>query len=216
MTHFLQMWHIGCAPPFQGGQAGSSPAICSKFISPRSSVGRAFFTEYCSFSAILIIMENEQLCMHCGQSGWASLRGMRYHQRFCEKNPDRQKPSPKTDAFYEAMRERRGRATNQWTNFDWETVSFDDLSFRRKRRLLFEKSNFACSLCGFNKVRDCGGIILEIDHIDGDHTNNTLDNLRVLCPNCHALTHNFRNWGRTSKEKTSGRIRKGNKCRSSD
>lgn len=35
-------------------------------------------------------------------------------------------------------------------------------------------------------------IPLEVHHIDGDKLNNTLDNLQLLCPNCHALTENYR------------------------
>lgn len=34
-------------------------------------------------------------------------------------------------------------------------------------------------------------IPLELHHIDGSHYNNNLDNLKILCPNCHALTPNF-------------------------
>ena len=34
-------------------------------------------------------------------------------------------------------------------------------------------------------------IPLEIHHIDGNHLNNNLDNLQLLCPNCHALTDNY-------------------------
>ena len=29
---------------------------------------------------------------------------------------------------------------------------------------------------------------IELDHIDGDHENNELSNLRIICPNCHAQT----------------------------
>jgi 5-methylcytosine-specific restriction endonuclease McrA len=35
-------------------------------------------------------------------------------------------------------------------------------------------------------------IPLELDHIDGDRANNVLENLRLLCPNCHALTPTYR------------------------
>jgi 5-methylcytosine-specific restriction endonuclease McrA len=45
----------------------------------------------------------------------------------------------------------------------------------------------------------CGGaewlgrpIPLELDHVDGDKTNNQLENLRLICPNCHALTPTYR------------------------
>jgi hypothetical protein len=29
---------------------------------------------------------------------------------------------------------------------------------------------------------------LALDHVNGDHTDNRLGNLRILCPNYHALT----------------------------
>ena len=34
-------------------------------------------------------------------------------------------------------------------------------------------------------------LTLQLHHIDGDHFNNELDNLRILCPNCHSQTDNF-------------------------
>lgn len=36
-----------------------------------------------------------------------------------------------------------------------------------------------------------GKIPLELHHIDGNDENNKLENLQILCPNCHALTDNF-------------------------
>lgn len=35
-------------------------------------------------------------------------------------------------------------------------------------------------------------IPIELHHKDGNRTNNNLTNLIILCPNCHALTHNYR------------------------
>lgn len=35
-------------------------------------------------------------------------------------------------------------------------------------------------------------ISIEVHHIDGDHKNNKIENLQLLCPNCHAQTDNYR------------------------
>ena len=44
-------------------------------------------------------------------------------------------------------------------------------------------------------------IKLELDHIDGNHSNNNLNNLRLLCPNCHSQTPTYKNRGRSSNKK---------------
>ncbi len=65
---------------------------------------------------------------------------------------------------------------------------------RHLRRYLLEKSNNRCSKCGWNKKHPITGFVpLEIDHIDGNAENNLEKNLRLLCPNCHALTPFFKN-----------------------
>lgn len=54
-----------------------------------------------------------------------------------------------------------------------------------------------CEWCELTEWRG-QPISLELDHIDGDKTNNTLSNLRILCPNCHAQTPTYR--GRNIKK----------------
>ena len=54
------------------------------------------------------------------------------------------------------------------------------------KRLRGEK----CEVCG---VVDWQGqpLTFQVDHVDGNRTNNSLDNLRVLCPNCHSQTDTY-------------------------
>ena len=61
------------------------------------------------------------------------------------------------------------------------------------RRRLIEAGLFEpiCSDCGLSTWQNAN-IPLELDHRDGDRTNNLIENLRLLCPNCHALTPNYR------------------------
>ena len=59
---------------------------------------------------------------------------------------------------------------------------------------------YRCVKCGCNGKWQEGEISLELDHIDGDNTNNEISNLRYLCPNCHALTETYR--GKNKKLKS--------------
>lgn len=51
---------------------------------------------------------------------------------------------------------------------------------------------YKCSFCGNNGIWRNTEISLELDHIDGDNHNNEVENLRYLCPNCHASTITYR------------------------
>ena len=48
-----------------------------------------------------------------------------------------------------------------------------------------------CESCGIREWMN-NPISLELDHIDGNRTNHSLDNLRILCPNCHSQTSTYR------------------------
>jgi len=67
----------------------------------------------------------------------------------------------------------------------WGTIS------DHVRRYLLETQQ-RCVLCGWAEVNSCTGKPpLHIDHIDGDWRNNRPENLRFVCPNCHALTSSY-------------------------
>lgn len=72
----------------------------------------------------------------------------------------------------------------------------DFQSFKLKKRLFSAKlKQKKCEECGWAKTTPDGYLPLELDHINGDHRDNRIENLRVLCPNCHSLkpTHRGRN-----------------------
>ena len=61
-----------------------------------------------------------------------------------------------------------------------------------KKRLLSEGiKEHKCEMCDITEWNDQPTPI-ELDHIDGNRYNNTIENLRILCPNCHAQTDTYR------------------------
>lgn len=54
-----------------------------------------------------------------------------------------------------------------------------------------------CEICGWCKRSIDGRVPVELDHMNGDPSDNRLENLRILCPNCHSLqpTHRGLNKG---------------------
>lgn len=58
-----------------------------------------------------------------------------------------------------------------------------------------------CFICGIDPFWNNGYLQLQVDHIDGNPENNSLINLRAICPNCHSQTPTYggRNKGRVVK-----------------
>lgn len=88
------------------------------------------------------------------------------------------------------------QVVNSWLAGEFNGISGQYELSKYIRNYLLKKANYQCEQCGWHEINPfTQKIPLEIHHKDGQPLNNTPDNLQVLCPNCHALTPNFKNNG---------------------
>jgi Zn finger protein HypA/HybF involved in hydrogenase expression len=74
-------------------------------------------------------------------------------------------------------------------------------TYKLGKRLISENyKEHKCEKCN-NTEWNNFPIPLELDHIDGNSYNHKLENLRLLCPNCHAQTPTYRSKNRKSLRK---------------
>jgi hypothetical protein len=67
------------------------------------------------------------------------------------------------------------------------------LDSRNYKTYLIYKFGEKCMECGWNKKNLFSNKIpIELEHIDGNSDNNSLSNLKLLCPNCHSLTPTYK------------------------
>jgi hypothetical protein len=72
-----------------------------------------------------------------------------------------------------------------------QSNSFETWGKKLRYAKVNEDQNNSCLICGISEWNG-KPITLELDHIDGDSSNNVRDNVRLLCPNCHSQTDNWR------------------------
>jgi hypothetical protein len=82
-------------------------------------------------------------------------------------------------------------------NCSW--ISSHALKLRLLRDGIFQRR---CSKCS-REVWEGKPIPIQLDHINGDNHDNRLENLRIICPNCHAQTPTY--CGRNKKKKVKAR-----------
>ena len=87
---------------------------------------------------------------------------------------------------------------NKWTLEEYLQNSSDIQTNKVKKKILEEGiKEHKCECCGLTTWLN-QPIPLELHHIDGDRTNNKIENYELLCPNCHAFTDSYR--GKNSRK----------------
>jgi hypothetical protein len=77
----------------------------------------------------------------------------------------------------------------------FKKIESGDATLKEKqyKKYLIEKYGNKCMECGWDKINPfCNKVPIELEHIDGNSENNSLDNLKLLCPNCHSLTPTYK------------------------
>lgn len=86
-----------------------------------------------------------------------------------------------------------------------KNTPFNLLTKSIRKRILIEERGHNCEKCKNNQWMD-SPIPLELDHIDGNNKNNIKENLKLLCPNCHALTPTWRGKNCKTKRKIDEKV----------
>lgn len=115
--------------------------------------------------------KGERRCLNCGtllKNGWSS--------KFC---------SCKCSAEYQSKKN-----TEEWLAHPERFCGEHHYPFIKN--YLMSKYNSKCEKCGWGERNETTGRVpLEVHHINGDCTDNRIENLQLLCPNCHSLTSTF-------------------------
>jgi hypothetical protein len=90
---------------------------------------------------------------------------------------------------------RRAASTKQWLESgEARIATYHDHYIRQ---YLVDAQSGCCAICGGATTWQELPLVLVLDHMDGDATNNHRENLRLICPNCDSQlpTYKSRNRG---------------------
>lgn len=89
----------------------------------------------------------------------------------------------------------KAHGTSKNENYSLRDILVKDTPYSNMSKLKQRVINgglleYKCSICGINTWLN-KPLTLQLDHINGDNRDNRIENLRLLCPNCHSQTDNF-------------------------
>lgn len=100
------------------------------------------------------------------------------------------------DAKVEILKHARTKIDKAWnkgkrvySDEDVFTINGKGLSSVKER--FIKKVDYSCNDCGISSWNG-KPIVLELDHKNGNNRDNRLENLQLLCPNCHSQTETYK------------------------
>ena len=175
-----------------------------QILGTKSTLGRTIVKELCETYNLPLPQKkkNVKYCLECGAE--ITKTGNKFCSHSCAaaynnkllnkktkkcKNCGNFIEKRKTYCDINCFREYRNKQLyDKWRNGELSSEYLSSFI----RDFIFKKHNNKCEKCGWGEVNPhTGKIPLQVHHIDGDCTNNSEENLQLLCPNCHSLTETF-------------------------
>lgn len=151
---------------------------CNVLFKTRETI-RKFCSSSCSAKLSNKIRERKGIstrakpkkCENCGHYNKS------YDARFCSRE------------CFQAMRHKK--YIDGWLDGKESGAKGLTVSSHVKRWLIETRGN-KCEICNWAEINSVtGNVPIHVDHIDGKSINNRLENLKILCPNCHSLTPTY-------------------------
>lgn len=137
-----------------------------------------------------LINEKRKFCLFCGKE----IIDGDYRKKFC-------------DSSCAASYNNSGRLISDETRFKISSTLKKKYTEHEKKLFVKKQSTkkniklkdrlirdgikeYRCEICGINEWQG-KPIVLQLHHINGNHKDNKLENLQLLCPNCHSQTENY-------------------------
>ena len=140
--------------------------------------------------------KNPSTCLYCGKC----LDYKHRHNKFCDQSCGAKYNNSKRPKKIKEKTKRLSRFEKHILE-NGDIINCTEQTARRiAKDYLIKHNGHKCMICG-NSEWLGHPILLIADHIDGDPTNNNINNFRIICSNCDATLDTYKNKNRNKKKR---------------